>query len=431
MRPHVLDLLKSTSALAARSKERIKTWCDRHRTTAPSAALALAHLGIGIANKLAADAQSAIDVARDNVQTLNTRAEVLVELIDVLDHSTLTSLHPILSPTVHTILSSLGVAGQVLVTGTREVSYELWTLSLNRFEQLVSTADSNAIRWPIYVFKVPHPPLDWPLQHALLYHEIGHALFHARGKSFKVSLPPGLDHTKAKDLLERMRIAGDAARFARSVQLWAEEIFADIVGILLVGPAYLLAFCHVLGGNFSIQNCSDTHPPTAFRIQILAESLKTHGLVPEALPPALREVWDGWLSETDASHTTYRPANDNDDRFKRILPVLIESLTAASKPLLASVAAELGDKVCTPARLADDIERAKLMESTGIPPIEQGTVPSLEKAGIPMEAHRVFSISWLAHYMRRADAGDEVQAGQSLLEALDASEALRAWRVPK
>ena len=67
-------------------------------------------------------------------------------------------------------LATLGIDGDVLVTSIRDVSYELYPIdeAEAKHSTLVRTA-YLVQRKPIFVFRVPHPPLDRAMYHVLLF----------------------------------------------------------------------------------------------------------------------------------------------------------------------------------------------------------------------------------------------------------------------
>jgi hypothetical protein len=410
-------------------------WKNAHAADAPPAALNLAILGYEIVLETKREIEKSLDAASpvasiEAVRGLNERINVLVRHIGLdLDHCTQSSLHPVLSPTVQTQLDRLGIAGQVLVSGTREMSYELCTLEAKHFHSLISEEKLSEIAWPIFIFRVPHPPLDWPLHHVLLFHEIGHALFRNNPLPFEVPDLPELDPRGAANLIERAKRSILLRKFVDAYSSWVEELFADAVGFLVSGPCYLQAFCRVLGGFFTFDQFSHSHPPTAFRVNLLGHALKDRAFV---LAGRQGEILNSWPEEARRIHENHKYVAGDDDA-RKILPLLLRETAKAHQRIVDSVVSVLGQAACTPAMLADDVSSAAIYEKLGVLPVEKDPFPTPGQPGEPRSAERVFSICWLS-YVGDVPVGHPqndkrcLRHGDALLEALDGCEALRTWR---
>jgi len=126
----------------------------------------------------------------------------------------------------------------------------------------------------------------------LLYHEAGHFVFEERSVADKI-LKDVIDSINAafseRQLANRVR-----SWLTRSVISWLEELFADIVAVKLLGPAYTLAalaLTELLNDISSEQFFLfyENHPPDALRFREQLKSLQ--GCPEEGIPG------DGWQIE--------------------------------------------------------------------------------------------------------------------------------------
>jgi hypothetical protein len=436
----IADSVRAAHALASRLESEFIGWSRREGTAVPPAARELARLTLAIARamrveleKLAAEVASGSPPDLDAVVGLNQRAQIAETLHTFLDNSTHKTLHPVLSPTVRTELTALGVSGQVLVCGTRDVSYELLTIARDPFAKLVPANELSKFDWPFLIFRVPNTPLDWPLHHVLLYHEIGHALQRAQPDLPAPQPPPQLDPAQTQDLMRRVEFALLQSAYMKAMTSWLEELYADVVGLLLSGPAYFVAFSRLLGGFFPIDNVSVSHPPTALRIRLLGETLSKFGLL-AALPGTTRPLVDEWLARAQTA-TKYAPVGDLNPK---LIPLLVQAAEAAHPGVIAAAAARVGGRAYTASLLAEDGERGRLLRELKIPPIEQDALPPLTEPGQPLPPARIFSAVWAAFLEQTSGASPPLagvasaaeQYARVLLGALDGAEALRAWREP-
>jgi hypothetical protein len=314
------------------------------------------------------------------------------------------------------------------------MSYELDTLTKNLFDPLVSPAVSAEIDWPIFVFFVPHPPLDWSLHHVLLLHELGHALYpNASLANIEIPIPPEFDPNTAKDLMERVERSKLLARFRQYFRAWSEELFSDAVGCLMSGASYLHAFCRVLCSFYAFDEPTSSHPPVAFRVHLCGRILDDKQLKPGGNQEA---VVAGWTTEAERIHNSAAYIA-RDPSTKKLLPVLLRELEPVHQQLVLAAETSLGTRVYGPALVADDAKRAEHAATLGVPPIESAEIPALtDGPGDPLNAERIFAITWQAFCQVQHGVGAKSydrssRQAASLLEALDGAEAIRAWKAAK
>jgi hypothetical protein len=135
-------------------------------------------------------------------------------------------------------------------------------------------------------------PWRWPA----IAHEIAH--------DFYVSLQDLEQELVAKlelDLEEQESIKpGDEAFDRLLCRIWLEEIFADVVGALMIGPAYLRAMTAifrepgapqtVVAIHVSPDGAIDVHPPRHLRVHMTAHILERQGFGQRARE--LCRIWD-------------------------------------------------------------------------------------------------------------------------------------------
>jgi hypothetical protein len=438
----ILDALCATHALALRLESELIEWGRREGSSAPPAARMLAQLTRGIARimleelgHLEESYRAGVIPDLETIVVLNQRALTAEELHTLLETSTHRTLHPALSPTVRTELESLGISGEVLVCGTRDASYEILTFGRDDFQGLVSERDLDECDWPLFVFRVPNVPLDWPLNHVLLYHEIGHAMWKP-DELVPPPLPPELDPSLTKDLIKRMEVGVLARKYQAALASWLEEIYADAIGLVLVGPAYLLAFCRFLGSFFSIDQASLSHPPTGLRIHFLGKALRESGFY-DALPPGMRDLVDAWLARAQGQHSRgYQASRMGEESrvIEKLLKPLVATIEVVREDVFRLARESAAHQVYSSDWFKNDQVRGNELSSLQIPPIERDAIPTLEGPGIPLQPARIFSATW-SGYIEEASqtsaisdlAGRSEYFAQVLLGALDAAEALRMW----
>jgi hypothetical protein len=139
-----------------------------------------------------------------------------------------------------------------------------------------------------------HEPWWWPA----IAHEIAHD-FYVSLPAIEPELSQKLDLESPQDATVRL---GTAAFDRFLYRIWLEEIFADAVGSLMIGSAYLRAMTtlfrnpkepeNVLTVAASNEGAFDVHPPRHLRVHITARFLQRQGFSGEA-----RELVRAWDAE--------------------------------------------------------------------------------------------------------------------------------------
>ncbi len=421
--------------------------------------MALAQLAIAGAESVQTRALDTFDrlcaeeaVPREDIVALHRRLLWLNSVSAAVQQSTHPSLHPVISPTVQTLLRELKVDGQVLVSGADTLeAYELSTLGQDSFRELVHPKALAAVKtWPFLIFTIPRPPLDWALHYTLIVHEIGHAVFAARkiGDSLQLQVPSHLVNplgalrpdSSRREVESLMLLAKQADDFAKIADDWIEELFADAFGLLMVGPAYVSAFCRVVGMSGRLDSATNTHPPAALRLHLMGRIVGPREYL-KLLPPFAADAIRGWISESDQVHNVgpYRSRQGADGELQNLLPLLCKESERLHDQLVACAAEVLGERVHTVTAQNLDAERADRLARLSVPIVEQQRLPALDKPGQPLDVARVLAGHWIAYYKTaelkktpeskpEADHTEIMSKyGDRLLGSLDAVEALRAW----
>jgi len=354
----------------------------------------------------------------DSILALNQRARTAEELHAFLENSSHRSLHPALTPTVRSELEALGIPSPALVTGTRDVSYEVWTFDRDNFVGLVPDAELNTFKFPLLVFLVPNAPLDWPLHHILLYHELGHALLDARGGLPTLTPPTAWDPSTGTTPQESFDFLSKCNDYSDASESWLAEIYADAVGVCLAGPAYAVAFARLLGAFFSLREAGSSHPPLALRIRLIDRALKAHGFT---MPPEFATLLDGWLALAKSAKSFSSDTLEQD-----VVMQLLTDVEAVFPNVLALAEGHVGPRRYDTVAFNDDLARGEALATRQIPPIEVEGVPSLSTHGTPLVPARIFGAAWCA-YLRDPERENEARYADVVLGSLEGAEALRVW----
>jgi hypothetical protein len=452
-----LDQLQDGYARVQRMQAEAGKWLGEGAGGTSPAAKSLAYLASGIAHRALSTLRKEYEAVQGGAQfdppsSLNQQLRSIARLLRFVEQSTDRSLHPVLSPTVQSALDELGVQGEVLVTATPALTYELEFLEPTEFAPLVEKATLDRIRWPFLVFLIPRPPRDWPLHHVLVLHEVGHAVFRAKKllPYLKLKAPSWIKNSK-QDQVDKFFAHQQEQIFLGLAGRWAEELFGDAFGLLSGGPAFLQAFCHVVAAIGGHTQATHSHPPTALRIALMAKAARPREYLVN-LPPSAMQALCGWINEAEHidSKKEYRPVDDFRDDLQALseldigeldIPRLVtdmgEEMIRVYPTILKLVERELHGRLHTRSVQDEDQKCARQLAELNIPTIETASVPSLSGPGVPLSAARIFSRHWLAYYLdsRHAKATTEIDKkelwslyGERVLGALDGAEALRAWR---
>jgi hypothetical protein len=191
-------------------------------------------------------------------------------------------------------------------------------------------------------------PWDWPL----VFHELGHPLLRdlcGGSQALEIEWAAALSQLALQGSGDAT-IAGYWAR-------WSGEVFADVVGVMLGGPAYAVALQEALAlprEALAQFHPEDPHPPQVVRVFLCAGILRSLGFTGEAERLEQRQL------------AIYGPITQF-DAILAALPTIAMPLT--TMPLQALQRRSLVDLV-TPFSYSDQ----RLLESA-VAPLMEGTAP--------------------------------------------------------
>jgi hypothetical protein len=305
----------------------------------------------------------------------------------------------------------------------------------------------------VLIVTVPGRAMDMLPHFAVVAHELGHAI-HERIKP-DLAIANVLQRSCFDRIEARLKANGisfgptEQLRVAEICDNWIEEIKADAVGHLLVGPAFFFAlfgFLELAGRNYGI---ADTHPPSDLRRQLLLQELSAGKVSHVSIFEKKTQVT---ISEDiNSPNIPYCPQGD--DLFKELsidydqtdsaicteLVPYIQSLG----PAIFKAATDYLVKTCpqliySPDRLEADLGDPFEMLSYLVPPIEATVGDSVSPLGLAS----ILNIGWAALLTKldtipdkggppeKSDARRSDQLHQLLLKAVELSEASRLWNDP-
>jgi hypothetical protein len=231
---------------------------------------------------------------------------------------------------------------------------------------------------------------------------------------------------------KRIRAEFREAVFQQTVRRWTEEAFADLLGVLLVGPAFFFGFCRLLGIH-RIDTAGESHPPTSLRILLMSKVLKDLELT-GALPEDTAKAVVGWSEYATEALVSTVASPQSSAVFRGLSAFVGRELIANYNALVGFAAGLIAGRTLAKTALPEDMARGVQLLQLSIPPIEKCSVPSLSGAPEPLEPARIFSSCWGAYFAGTAEGMSEVEerklfenCSEALLHSLDAAECIRSW----
>jgi hypothetical protein len=201
---------------------------------------------------------------------------------------------------------------RLVVLGSSDLMY--YKYNLERLRNLTRNLKSVIKNYPVLpedigILKFPYCAVHDVLVNCILFHEMGHYIYEKTKleKEFieKIELDLALFVIEGK-VLERLkplqpRVAWNRlSMYVRGLMAaWADEIFADMLAVRVLGPAFHLACLqmeHILPTNIEgVKDFSRTHPADNFRFKIHAKWLKEGGwnnIITERTPEIFERLDD-------------------------------------------------------------------------------------------------------------------------------------------
>jgi len=259
-----------------------------------------------------------------NILSLIQGWEVLHTFIKpVLDADTLKVPYPL----VHFLSEHIG--GLEIVKGSKiviELIPELNYLqerhtSVRIAMRLLKIIIGDAYELPRFGFLgLPYSQSKSLFMNCLLYHEAGHFI------AEEINLFP------EEDLPElNKELKPDFKRYANwagmTIQVWMEELFADIVAVKLIGPAYTYAYMELLRLVYNLSRAdlrtfSINHPADALRFREQLKILKADNWESSAET----KQWQELEKIANIRQNTYLPPDDEDPSMRKKWLKLIKFL---------------------------------------------------------------------------------------------------------
>ncbi|MFI5117559.1 MAG: hypothetical protein ACHP8B_12770 [Terriglobales bacterium] len=294
----------------------------------------------------------------------------------------------------------------------------------------------------LFVVNIPAVESEQILIHAVLAHELGHALYDNRevAKDLlpKIKLDEDLIKSMAKTIHEEQLKQGNPTPELRlrkqvtqeisgRVNGWVKELCSDAIGIRLFGPALCFAVAHLLTSFIHMDKGSETHPPPRLRVRLMIRMLKQLYSV-DKWRPDLQSFLRDW-DEVSANHI---PGSNYYDQ------VALETTTDTVLDLIAEASglAASAAKCYTTERFDHDVAELAPLFLNHIPPGETGPYGR----GTPVELASVINAGWHVYLcdfetfrksLNPKDGDTRFTAATKLhelvLKALEISEMKTAW----
>lgn len=174
---------------------------------------------------------------------------------------------------------------------------------------------------PFPLVKLPYSRLVTPWTLGAIPHEIGHNL----------QADLGLWLVVPRLINARLTSAGLPAEVRRIWVRWGKETFADVIGVLLVGPAFVDSTMDVVGKGAAATgafNPQGVHPTPYLRVRIGTHLLRKIGFAAEA--QRIEGVWRRLYPEAvgAAIPAPFRAS------FAKAMPIVVDAMVATAFPQL-------------------------------------------------------------------------------------------------
>jgi hypothetical protein len=275
-------------------------------------------------------------------------------IISLIENADVTAVPGELTAPLRREVRRLFPDAEVLMVANPELNYTIVELAgyIRELLSQLGVSDRDVLPHQIFRISIPKIEYDQVLLHCVLAHELGHPLYRELKLEDKI-LPISLDEARIVEIYNQLRTSWErkspgssqtemfSELFFKNVVTkevnnvipnWIEEIAADLLGLLILGPAYVLASIHFSSSVFLLNSASPTHPPQRFRLKVLFRFMKKHFPF-EQLQTRTREVLNSWdniarrdiaglkLFEQIAYDTI-----DDDSVFQRLTQAVLENL---------------------------------------------------------------------------------------------------------
>lgn len=308
----------------------------------------------------------------------------------------------------------------------------------------------------LFVVNIPAIESEQILIHAILSHELGHALYNKHGLASRLLPAVEIKHDMIKNLVKVIKTGETEAlpmseiwlrqniteQVNERVSRWVIELSADAIGIYLFGPALYFASTTLLSSFSHIDRCSPSHPPSRLRIKLMTRMLRkifsstengSEGYPVDNWDTKLQELIKAWGAISDEPVAVRAPldqiATESLDRPE--IFDLIEKATFEAVP---------EDRRYDSAKLKVAVDQLVPLIVRGIPPGELGSLGN-EK---PAELVSIINAGWHVYLCRLEDFGARLHKSvansrlatatalhRMILKALEISDTRVSWEEAK
>ncbi|MGL9619374.1 hypothetical protein QRQ56_15300 [Bradyrhizobium sp. U531] len=339
-------------------------------------------------------------------------------------------------------------------------NYELRQFQRASYEGIRSPSDNLQLildqkeKWPYLRITVPGKALSILPHFAIVAHEIGHILYDQAPQNFTIKTS---DYTKfqekvLKKLGQPRLNENDRLFLNAAVRFWGTELFADAIGICMLGPAFFFALCAFMESLGRGNIISKTHPSAVIRRRIAFQKLNRSPKY--SFHTSFRKATGVALTERINSNLLNAPQK-SDEAIIRTLKGSFSNEEAVILAYLPSLIETIGDQVYdkaeqkirslkadllyTSSRLEADLAEHLENLVNAVPPIESGRLIPEKK---PAELVTILNVGW-AVLLTRLDRLAVPKEGVELLnaerseklhslliKAVELSEARKKWITP-
>lgn len=350
-----------------------------------------------------------------------------------------------LIPSLRRYSQSILPTSEIVVSSKPELNYSIQDIAgpLRRLFRGTSVEPSCALLPELlFVVNIPAVESGQILIHAVLAHELGHALYDKRDVAKdllpKIKLDEYLIKNLVKTMFEEQQKQGNpipelwlrkqvTQEIAGRVNGWVKELCSDAIGIRLFGPALFFAAAHLLTSFIHMDKGSETHPPPRLRVRLMIRMLKQLYSVDK-----WRAELQSFLGDWDEVSASQIPGSNSYNQ------VALETISDAVLDLIAEASdlATSAAKCYTTEKFEHDVAKLAPSFLNHIPPGEIGPYGR----GTPVELASVINAGWHVYLcdfetfrksLHPKDGDTRFTAATKLhelvLKALEISEMKTAW----
>lgn len=220
----------------------------------------------------------------------------IAHLVGQIDNADVGSVPAELASTLRRQIKKHFPKGELIIVSTPDLNYSIYDIreDLDRTFQGLDSKLPDDFPSEIFRISIPAVEYDQALLHCMLAHEIGHPLYRKNKLRGKI-LPISIDDSSLDDVYKAFKkeqentqdrvqteIPFTEVQFKALVSRvvheimsqWIGEIAADLYGLMIFGPAYILSFFYFSSAIERIDNASFSHPPPRLRCRNLLSFMK-------------------------------------------------------------------------------------------------------------------------------------------------------------